>query len=146
MTYVADPFDLKRFREAQDGVCEAALAELRSGKKLSHWMWFMFPQVRGLGTSPMALRYAIGSEAEARAYLSDNILFSRLAEMTSAMLDLKGVSAEEILGYPDDAKFRSCMTLFASVSNDMMFDRALQRFFGGQADELTLAFLRGSNA
>jgi uncharacterized protein (DUF1810 family) len=146
MTDMADPFDLKRFREAQDGVYEAALAELRQGKKLSHWMWFMFPQVRGLGTSPMALRYAIGSEAEAKAYLSDNILDSRLTEMTGAMLDLKGVSARDVLGYPDDAKLRSCMTLFAAVSNDVMFNRALQRFFGGEADELTLAFLRGSNA
>jgi uncharacterized protein (DUF1810 family) len=146
MTNVADTFDLSRFREAQDGVYEAALAELRSGKKQSHWMWFMFPQVRGLGTSPMALRYAIGSEAEARAYFSDHTLYSRLTEMTGAMLDLKGVSAREVLGYPDDAKFRSCMTLFASLSSDMVFNRALQRFFGGEADELTLAFLRGSNA
>jgi uncharacterized protein (DUF1810 family) len=146
MTNMADPFDLNRFREAQDGVYETALAELRSGKKVSHWMWFMFPQVRGLGTSPMALRYAIGSEAEARAYLSDTILYLRLTEMTGAMLDLKGVSARDVLGYPDDAKFRSCLTLFASVSNDMIFKSALQRFFGGEADELTLAFLQGSNA
>jgi uncharacterized protein (DUF1810 family) len=139
-------FDLRRFREAQEGVYQTALAELRNGKKLSHWMWFMFPQVSGLGTSPMALRYAIGSEAEARAYLSDNILYSRLTVMTLAMLDLKGVNARDVLGYPDDAKFRSCMTLFAAVSNDAVFNRALERFFKGEADELTLEFLRGSNA
>ena len=141
-----DTFDLRRFHEAQDGVYGTALAELLKGKKLSHWMWFMFPQVRGLGTSPMALRFAIGSGAEARAYLSDDILHSRLTEMTRAMLDLKGVSARDVLGYPDDTKFRSCMTLFAAVSSDVIFHRALERFFGGEADELTLAFLRGSNA
>lgn len=143
---MADNFDLQRFRSAQDQVYQTALAELRDGRKRSHWMWFMFPQIKGLGSSAMALRYAIGSKEEAQAYLSDPVLSSRLREMTGAMLDLEGVSAHDVLGYPDDAKFRSSMTLFAAVGSDPIYNEALGRFFDGRADEMTLAILRGSNA
>ncbi|PZM17263.1 DUF1810 domain-containing protein [Rhizobium tubonense] len=143
---MADNFDLQRFRSAQDQVYQTALAELRDGRKRSHWMWFMFPQIKGLGSSAMALRYAIGSKEEAQAYLSDPVLSSRLREMTGAMLDLEGVSAHDVLGYPDDAKFRSSMTLFAAVGSDPIYNEALGRFFDGRADEMTLEILRGSNA
>jgi uncharacterized protein (DUF1810 family) len=142
----AESFDLQRFLDAQKDTYKTALAELRSGRKRSHWMWFMFPQVRGLGSSAMALRYAIASKAEARAYLADSTLRSRLTEMTGAMLKHKDVSANDVLGYPDDVKFKSSMTLFAAVADGPIFTNALDRFFGGESDELTLAFLRGSNA
>jgi uncharacterized protein (DUF1810 family) len=146
VTDASDPFDLQRFVDAQEGVYRTALAELRNGRKRTHWMWFIFPQIRGLGSSAMAARYAIASETEARAYLADRTLGPRLIEMTQTMLDLRDVSASEVLGYPDDVKFRSSMTLFAAVAIDPIFSESLDRFFGGKSDELTLALLRGSNA
>jgi uncharacterized protein (DUF1810 family) len=146
MTNTSGPFDLQRFLDAQREIYGTALAELRSGRKRTHWMWFMFPQIRGLGSSAMATRYAIASEAEARAYLAEDTLQSRLTELTRTMLALTDVSARDVLGYPDDVKFKSCMTLFATVADDPIFNKALDRFFGGEPDELTLAVLRGSNA
>ena len=128
---MSDVFDLNRFVEAQDGVHENALAELRNGRKRTHWMWFVFPQIAGLGASAMVRRYAIGSLAEARAYLAHPLLGERLRVCTQ--------SAHALFGAPDDIKFRSSMTLFARADPDAPdFARALATFFGGQADPLTL--------
>lgn len=141
-----DPFDLARFRSAQDPVFETALAELRAGRKRSHWMWFVFPQLRGLGRSPMAWRYGISSIEEARAYLADPVLAGRLHLATEAVLGLRGRSAHDVFGSPDDLKFRSSMTLFGAAAGaaDPSFRQALDRYFDGRADENTLALLRGS--
>jgi uncharacterized protein (DUF1810 family) len=125
-----DSYDLQRFRTAQSHVYSQVLYELKDGHKRTHWMWFVFPQVEGLGESPMAIRYAIGSADEARAYLADPLLGTRIRECT------------RILGYPDDLKFRSSMTLFAAVSGEELFGAALEKFFGGKKDPRTLAFLK----
>src|SRR5262245_21883095 len=108
-----DPYDLNRFVEAQASNYEDALAELRAGRKRSHWSWYIFPQVRGLGSSPMSVRYSIGSKAEAGAFLADPVLGPRLRECVRAMLAHRGLSASHILGDIDAQKFRSCLTLFA---------------------------------
>tara|TARA_R110002020_G_scaffold61951_13_gene166319 strand:- start:1157 stop:1588 length:432 start_codon:yes stop_codon:yes gene_type:complete len=135
-------FDLERFTQAQAPVYRQVLAELQQGAKRSHWMWFVFPQVEGLGSSSMAERYAIGSRAEAEAYLRHPVLGPRLVECTQLMLQHEGTSANAILGSPDDMKFRSCMTLFAAVSEKgSPFERALAVFYGGQRDEKTVARL-----
>lgn len=134
--------DLSRFREAQDHVYRRALAELRAGRKESHWMWFVFPQIEGLGMSAMSQRYAIGSAAEARAYLADAVLGARLLECVEAVLSVPQKSAHEIFGSPDDMKFRSSLTLFAAVAADPSpFEAALHRFYGGEPDGRTLALL-----
>lgn len=131
--------DLARFVEAQEGVIDRALAELRAGRKQSHWMWFVFPQIAGLGHSAMAQRYAIADLAEARAYLAHPILGSRLRQCTEAVLAIEGKTAHAIFGSPDDLKFRSSMTLFAAANPaDNIFRAALEQYFGGQADPLTL--------
>ncbi|MBA4784836.1 MAG: DUF1810 domain-containing protein [Rhizobiales bacterium] len=136
-------FDLERFTQAQAPVYRQVLAELQQGAKRSHWMWFVFPQVEGLGSSPIAERYAIGSRAEAEAYLRHPVLGPRLVECTQLMLQHEGTSANAILGSPDDMKFRSCMTLFAAVSEKgSPFERALAVFYGGNRDEKTVARLR----
>ncbi|MEH6691695.1 MAG: DUF1810 domain-containing protein [Pseudorhizobium pelagicum] len=136
-------FDLERFTQAQAPVYRQVLAELQQGAKRSHWMWFVFPQVEGLGSSSMAERYAIGSRAEAEAYLRHPVLGPRLVECTQLMLQHEGTSANAILGSPDDMKFRSCMTLFAAVSEKgSPFERALAVFYGGNRDEKTVARLR----
>ena len=141
-----DPFELSRFSEAQDGVYEQALAEIRSGRKQSHWMWFIFPQFKGLGASATASHFAIGSFAEARAYLAHPILGSRLVECAEALNALEGRSASAIFGFPDDMKLRSSATLFASASAaGSVFERLLDKYFGGHRDEKTLALL-GENA
>src|ERR1700734_3280660 len=106
-----DQYELKRFVDEQDGVYEQACMELRAGQKRSHWMWFVFPQIRGLGSSPMAVRYAISSPEEARAYLQHDLLGSRLRESTGIVVNVQGKTVEEIFGYPDDLKFHSSMTL-----------------------------------
>lgn len=111
----SDPFDLARFRNAQDAVFHTALAELHTGRKRSHWMWFIFPQLRGLGRSPMARRYGIASIDEARAYLADPLLAKRLNLAIQAVLAAEGRSAHEIFGSPDDLEFRSSMTLFSEA-------------------------------
>ena len=136
--------DLARFREAQDrgGIYEQALAELRAGEKRSHWMWFVFPQLAGLGRSEMARRYAISSLREARAYLDDPELGARLRACAAALLGCGETSAERILGPVDAVKLRSSMTLFALAAPDEeLFDQILKRFYAGERDDATLALL-----
>jgi len=139
---VSGSFDLQRFVQAQETNYASALSELQAGRKRSHWMWYIFPQLRGLGSSPTSLHYSISSTAEARAYWSHSILGPRLAECTQAVLNLQNRSVEEIFGYPDDLKFRSCMTLFdASVQASDLFSRALQKYYGGERDPATVELL-----
>jgi uncharacterized protein (DUF1810 family) len=134
-----DPYLLERFVSAQDRIYPRVVSELQSGMKTSHWMWFIFPQIRGLGRSPVSIEYAISSRAEALAYLQHPVLGPRLKECTQLVLNVEGRSAEQIFGSPDDMKFRSSMTLFAQVSaHDDIFSRALQQYFGGAPDQLTL--------
>jgi uncharacterized protein (DUF1810 family) len=144
-----DRYDLQRFVEAQADVYEQACAELRAGRKRSHWMWFVFPQIRGLGSSEMAVRYAISSLEEARAYLDHAVLGARLRECAGIVCELKGKSASEIFGYPDDLKFHSSMTLFAEAAalfaeaaGGGVFREALEKYFGGAMDSGTLERLR----
>jgi uncharacterized protein (DUF1810 family) len=137
-----DRFDLQRFVAAQEPVIDEVRAELRSGRKRSHWMWFVFPQLRGLGHSSMAQHYGIASLEEARACLAHPVLGARLRECCELMLQVPGKSALEILGSPDDVKFRSCVTLFeAAAPDEDVFGRCLERFFQGRPDERTLAAL-----
>jgi uncharacterized protein (DUF1810 family) len=134
-----DPYDLERFVEAQEGVYPRALAELRAGRKTSHWMWFVFPQVAGLGSSPMSARYAITGIAEAKAYLEHPVLGPRLLECTRALLDQPSADAQGILGSVDALKLRSCLTLFEQAAGtESAFARALERFYGGRRDQRTL--------
>jgi uncharacterized protein (DUF1810 family) len=133
-----DPYDLDRFVRAQAADYDRALSELRDGKKRSHWMWYVFPQIDGLGQSPMSHRYSIKSAAEARAYLDHPVLGPRLRECFAVVNDSVGRSAREIFGSPDDLKLRSCATLFARVSNDDVFEKVLQKYFDGQHDKETL--------
>ena len=141
---MSDPFDLARFVEAQQGAIAAARAELAAGRKQSHWMWFVFPQIAGLGARAMAQRYAIGSAAEAQAYLEHPVLGSRLRDLTELANEAAG-TAREVFGQPDDLKFRSSMTLFNAVAPDEApFRDALARFFGGERDARTLQILRDS--
>ena len=138
---MSDPFELTRFLEAQAGVIAAARAELAAGRKQSHWMWFVFPQIAGLGSSAMAQRYAIGSPAEAAAYLDHPVLGSRLRDLTELACEAPG-SAREVFGQPDDLKFRSSMTLFNALApEEQPFRTALARFFGGERDTRTLEIL-----
>jgi uncharacterized protein (DUF1810 family) len=138
---MTDPFDLMRFVRAQDPVYRDIQAELTRGQKQSHWMWFVFPQVAGLGFSAMSQRYAIASRAEAKAYLAHPILGPRLVECTRLLLAVEGRTINTILGAPDDAKFRSSMTLFDAVSEEPVFDEALARYFSGERDKATLDIL-----
>ena len=134
-----DPYNLQRFLDAQASVFEQVRMELRQGRKRSHWMWFVFPQIGGLGRSPMAMKFAISSLAEARAYLEHSVLGSRLRECTELVNLVQGRSIEEILNSPDDLKFRSSMTLFAHATADnRLFLDALRKYFGGEFDPLTL--------
>jgi len=138
-----DAFDLDRFVRAQDPVLAQVRRELGEGRKRSHWMWFVFPQLRGLGRSAMAQRYGIGSLAEARAYLAHPVLGPRLVECTGLVNGLAGRSAHRIFGSPDDLKFHSSMTLFASADPDApVFREALDRYFGGASDASTTEKLR----
>jgi uncharacterized protein (DUF1810 family) len=142
MTAADDPHDLARFVEAQAGDYATALAEIRAGRKRSHWMWYIFPQIDGLGFSSMARRYAIKSLDEARAYLDHPVLGPRLVEITEAALAVEGRSAHEIFGSPDDMKLRSCGTLFArAASEGSVFSRLLDKFFDGKPDVRTLELL-----
>jgi uncharacterized protein (DUF1810 family) len=137
-----DPFDLNRFIEAQAGEYQQASSELQAGLKQSHWMWFIFPQFQGLGSSPTSVHYAIKSEAEARAYLAHPVLGPRLVRCVVAVLELEGKSASEIFGFPDDLKLKSSATLFAAVSPPgSVFDQLLGRYFNGQRDEKTIGLL-----
>ena len=136
---VNDPFDLQRFVNAQNPVYQQVCAELRNGRKQGHWMWFIFPQLRGLGHSQMATAFGIASRHEAEAYLSHPVLGPRLRECTQLVNLVEGRSITEILGYPDDLKFRSSMTLFGQVASDnQVFNQALEKYFGGERDPLTL--------
>jgi uncharacterized protein (DUF1810 family) len=138
-----DPFDLKRFVDAQAPVYQRVVAELSRSRKQSHWMWFIFPQLAGLGFSAMAQRYAIASRDEAVAYLKHDILGPRLLECTDLVNAVEGKTIHEILGSPDDLKFRSSMTLFAAVSSDRKFSDAIEKYCGGEADRKTLELLGG---
>jgi uncharacterized protein (DUF1810 family) len=133
-----DPFDLQRFVAAQAPVYAQVAAELAAGRKRSHWMWFVFPQLKGLGSSAMAQHYGIASLAEARAYWAHPLLGPRLAQCTGLVLAVDGRSVHEIFGSPDDLKFRSCMTLFAQATGEPLFTRALEKYFGGEADPRTV--------
>ncbi|KVG30402.1 DUF1810 domain-containing protein [Burkholderia diffusa] len=135
-----DPYDLQRFVDAQDPVYAQVCDELKSGLKRSHWMWFVFPQIEGLGDSAMAQRYAISTLAEAVAYLQHPLLSKRLRECTRLVNQVEGRSIQTIFGYPDYLKFRSSVTLFAHATADnAVFVGALEKYFGGEADHNTLA-------
>lgn len=137
-----DPFDLARFVRAQEGCYGQALAELRAGHKRSHWMWFVFPQLEGLGVTPTARRYAICAIEEARAYLQHPLLGDRLRECAQVLLAVQGRSAAAIFGFPDELKLRSSMTLFAQVAEpDSVFGQVLERYYGGEPDTRTLELL-----
>ncbi|MDA9431091.1 DUF1810 domain-containing protein [Bradyrhizobium sp. CCBAU 51627] len=138
---MTDPFDLERFLRAQEPVFRAVLEELARGRKQTHWMWFVFPQIAGLGFSAMSRRYAVGSRAEARAYLAHPTLGPRLIECTRLVLAVQGRTIHAILGAPDDAKFCSSMTLFGAVSDESVFGEALARYFAGKPDSATLEIL-----
>ena len=133
-----DPFDLRRFVDAQRPVIDAVRRELADGRKRTHWMWFIFPQFAGLGASPTSRRYAIGSIDEARAYLAHPVLCPRLVECVELVNEVEGRTAFEIFGSPDDMKLRSCLTLFELVSDDAVFASALERYFDGVRDHATL--------
>lgn len=137
-----DAFDLARFVKAQAGIYEQALAEIRSGRKRSHWMWFIFPQFAGLGHSPMAQRYAIGSIAEARAYLADAVLGTRYRECVASLQALPATTAERVFGGIDAIKLKSSLTLFNEANHEPLFSEAIGRWFEGQRDEATLKLLR----
>jgi uncharacterized protein (DUF1810 family) len=141
-----DPYDLNRFVQAQEDDYERALSEIKSGRKRSHWMWYIFPQFDGLGFSTTSKRYSIKSVAEAKAYLSHPILGPRLTECVEAVLSVEGRSAYDIFSSPDDMKLRSCATLFASVSpKSSIFDQLLEKFFQGERDDKTLGLLNVSS-
>lgn len=138
-----DPHDLGRFVEAQEGDYEVALAEIRSGHKQSHWMWYIFPQVAGLGFSATSRRYALKSKAEAQAYWNHPILGPRLLACCEAALGVEDRSAYDIFGSPDDMKLRSCATLFACVTPPgSVFERLLAKYFQGKRDEQTISVLQ----
>jgi uncharacterized protein (DUF1810 family) len=134
-----DLFDLERFVAAQEPVYQQVLGELRAGRKRSHWMWFVFPQIAGLGYSSMARRYAISGRAEATAYLDHPLLGSRLRECAGLVVDVAGRTVAEIFGSPDDLKFHSSMTLFGAVATDnQIFMAAIEKYFGGAPDRNTI--------
>ena len=141
----ADPFDLQRFVDAQDRAYDTALQELRAGRKRSHWIWFVFPQLKQLGRSPTAIRYGITSLDEAAAYLGHPLLGPRLRECARVVAGIEGSSADDIFGWPDNLKVRSSMTLFAraaeSADVQAEFRAVLDRLYGGAEDELTVAHL-----
>jgi uncharacterized protein (DUF1810 family) len=138
-----DRFDLNRFVQAQEEVYPRALAEIKRGRKRSHWMWFIFPQIDGLGYSSTAKFYAIKSQDEAKAYLSHPLLGKRLVECADALLNIEGKSAAAIFGYPDDLKLCSSMTLFSSVSeSNSVFSRVVEQYYEGQPDQQTLDLLQ----
>ena len=144
MTDGGDPYDLHRFVEAQESVIGTVKRELRSGRKRSHWMWFVFPQFAGLGRSEMSKRYAISSRGEAAAYLNHSVLGPRLRDCTEIVNGVDGRSATEIFGSPDDLKFRSSMTLFDAVADDPTpFGTALEQYYDGP-DPKTLRLLENS--
>jgi uncharacterized protein (DUF1810 family) len=137
-----DPYNLQRFVEAQARVYDAVRTELRQGRKRSHWMWFIFPQIAGLGHSAISMRYAISSLVEAEVYRKHPILGPRLRECTRLVMQVHGRSAYEILGSPDDMKLHSCLTLFSyAAPEDPLFREALEKYYDGAEDSLTMAKL-----
>jgi uncharacterized protein (DUF1810 family) len=141
-----DPYDLDRFLRAQEGVYDHALAELRSGRKRSHWMWFVFPQIDGLGLSPTSRYFSIKRRAEAQAYLDHPVLGKRLLECSDSVLAIRGKTAHQIFGSPDDMKLKSCATLFETVAaGHAQFGRLLDAYFGGERDAATHRLLAASN-
>ena len=138
---MSEEFDLKRFVDAQAATYSAALAEIRRGAKRTHWMWYIFPQLDGLGRSAMARRYAIRSLDEARAYLDHPLLGVRLRECVAALQDLTGTTAEAVFGEIDAIKLRSSLTLFIEAGAGALFSAALERWFDGEADPATLRLL-----
>jgi len=139
-----DPFNLDRFVQAQSDDYDRALAEIRRGRKSSHWMWYVFPQLAGLGRSPISQLYALAGPDEAAAYLKHPVLGPRLREIAQAVMAVDGRSAHDIFGSPDDVKLHSSATLFAAVSPDgSVFHQLIARYFGGRPDEATLRLLRG---
>lgn len=142
---ILDSYNLSRFVHAQESAYEQALSEIRSGRKRSHWMWFIFPQFQGLGASLASQRYAIGSLGEAQAYLRHPILGPRLLGAAEAVLALEGRAASDVFGFPDDLKLKSCATLFAQASPaGSVFEQLLDKYFGAERDEKTLHLLRAS--
>ena len=138
----ADPYDLGRFLRAQERDFEQALSEIKSGRKRTHWIWYIFPQFAGLGFSSTSKHYSIKSIEEAKAYLDHAVLGPRLLECAEAALAVEGRTATEIFGSPDDLKLRSCATLFARISpSGSVFERLLEKYFAGQPDEKTLRLL-----
>jgi uncharacterized protein (DUF1810 family) len=139
---MADPFNLGRFVDAQAPVYEQVRRELKVGRKESHWMWFVFPQIAGLGQSPMSIRFAIASLDEAKAYLAHPVLGARIRECTQLSLDVEGKTARDIFGSIDEMKLRSSMTLFArAASDEEIFQRCIDKYFAGAADPATEARL-----
>jgi uncharacterized protein (DUF1810 family) len=142
---MADPHNLQRFVDAQAKVLDAVRSELRAGRKTSHWMWFVFPQIEGLGHSALAKHFAISSGEEAQAYLNHSLLGPRLIECVRLLLGVEGRTIADILGHPDDLKFRSSMTLFSRVAQDnAIFQEALDKYFAGEPDRRTLERLQSS--
>lgn len=138
--------ELAKFLEAQNQLYLKALAEIRAGQKISHWMWFIFPQIKGLGSSEMARRFAINDLEEARAYLEHPVLGKHLREISNELLKLEGMTAIQIFGSPDDKKLRSCMTLFSQLENsDPLFQEVLEKYYGGLPDQATLDILEINN-
>lgn len=138
--------ELERFVEAQEGDYEDALAEIRAGEKQSHWIWYVFPQMKGLGMSWTSEFYGIADLDEAKAYLAHPVLGARLREITAAILQHRRESARKILSYPDDLKVCSCMTLFDAIEPNGIFAEVLDVFYGGKRDDLTIGLLRKGNA
>ncbi|ROM69789.1 calpastatin [Pseudomonas brassicacearum] len=137
-----DPFNLSRFVEAQRPLFDRVMDELRAGRKTSHWMWFVFPQLRGLGHSEMADRFAIATLDEAQAYLEHDLLGPRLEQCVRTVLEHRGMSAKQIFGSPDDLKFRSCLTLFMRAQTGAaLYQQALDQFYSGEPDRRTLLLL-----
>ena len=140
---MSEVFALNRYLEAQENVYARVLSELRAGKKTTHWIWFIFPQIAGLGYSLTAKKYAIQSIEEAYAYLKHDLLGKRLRECTELVLAIEGNDIDQVFGYPDNLKFRSCMTLFNEVADDNnCFKKAIEQFFSGEPDEKTLEILK----
>jgi uncharacterized protein (DUF1810 family) len=148
---VTDAYDLERFVRAQEGLLDRVRAELAGGAKASHWMWFIFPQLRALGASPTAQRFGLAGLGEARGYLRHPLLGPRLRECARLVLAVEGRTAEEIFGYPDYLKFRSCLTLFAQAAapvglpEDRVFGAALAKYYGGEPDPRTLELLTSAS-
>ena len=141
---MSDPYDLQRFVDAQAGIYDTVLDELRGGRKRSHWIWFIFPQLAGLGSSPTAARYAISSLAEAQAYLGHDVLGARLRECSRLVNAIEGKSVEQIFGWPDNLKVRSSMTLFALATDDNdEFVALLTNYYNGERDPVTVARVSG---